>query len=134
MAAFGAGIYLGWKVDRRLAEARSAAEEDDPYWRLDDLMAHREPVPYTENSATVVAEVLELLPENWPAGPRLRRDSQAAPERGERGLRPPERNGRTTSGRMTRRSRRSAMNWKVSRSGPDRPDRDVLTIGADMSW
>jgi hypothetical protein len=69
MAAFGAGVYLRWKVDHRLADAKSAADEDDPYWRLDDLMAHRDPVTYAENSATVVAEALELLPENWPAGP-----------------------------------------------------------------
>jgi hypothetical protein len=67
--AFGTGVYLGRMVDRRLAAAIAAADRDDPYWRLDDLMAHREPVPDAENSALVVAEALAHLPENWPRGP-----------------------------------------------------------------
>jgi hypothetical protein len=68
-AAFGTGAYLGRMVDHRLAAAISAADRDDPFWRLADLMAHRDPVPDAENSALVVAEALSLLPENWPAAP-----------------------------------------------------------------
>jgi hypothetical protein len=67
--AFGTGIYLWRIVDRRLADAISAADRDDPYWRLDDLMAHRDPVPDEENSALIVAEVLSMVPEGWPKGP-----------------------------------------------------------------
>ena len=67
--SFGTGAYLGRTVDRRLAAAISAADRDDPFWRLDDLMAHREQVPDAENSALVMAEVLSLMPENWPSGP-----------------------------------------------------------------
>lgn len=44
----------------------AVAEIDDPSWRLDDLLAHREPVPYTENAAVVVAEMLEMIPRKWP--------------------------------------------------------------------
>ena len=61
--AFGTGLYLWRIVNRRLADAIAAADRDDPYWRLDDLMAHRDPVPDEENSAIVVAEVLAMVPE-----------------------------------------------------------------------
>jgi hypothetical protein len=68
-AAFAAGAYLGRAVDRRLAAAVAAADRDDPAWRLDDLMARRDPVPDGENSALVVAEALAQLPADWPTGP-----------------------------------------------------------------
>lgn len=70
VAALAVGVYLGWWVDRRLADAIAAADRDDPFWRLDDLMAHREPLPDEENAALVVAEALQRLPENWPGSPR----------------------------------------------------------------
>ena len=38
VAAYGVGAYVGRMVDRRLADAISAADRDDPNWRLDDLM------------------------------------------------------------------------------------------------
>ena len=66
---FAAGAYAGKVVDRRLTEAIAAADRDDPYWRLDDLMDSREQVPDEENSALVVAEALSQLPENWPGTP-----------------------------------------------------------------
>ncbi len=68
-AAFATGVYLGRLVDRRLADAVAAADRDDPFWRLDDLMSHREQVLDAENSAIVVAEALSRLPENWPDRP-----------------------------------------------------------------
>jgi hypothetical protein len=55
-------------VDQRLADAMAAADRDDPYWRLDDLMAHRDPVPDSENSAIVIGSALALLPKDWPQG------------------------------------------------------------------
>jgi hypothetical protein len=64
-----AGAYAQRTVGRRLADAIAAADRDDPNWRIDDLMAHRQPVPDAENSALIVAEALEYLPENWPTGP-----------------------------------------------------------------
>jgi hypothetical protein len=67
--AFVVGVYFGSAVDRRLANAIAAADLDDPHWRLDDLMAHRAEVPDDENSAIVVAEVISMLPENWPSPP-----------------------------------------------------------------
>jgi hypothetical protein len=69
IGAFAAGAYLAWTVAHRLEAATAAADEDDPNWRLDDLLARREPVPYAKNAAVVVAEALELLPEGWPVGP-----------------------------------------------------------------
>jgi hypothetical protein len=69
IGAFGAGAYLSWQVNRRLADATAAADRDDPDWRLDDLLAHRDPVPDSENSALVVAEALTILPEGWPMPP-----------------------------------------------------------------
>ena len=35
-------VYLDSTGSQDLAEAMSAADRDDPYWRLNDLMAHRE--------------------------------------------------------------------------------------------
>ncbi len=69
--AFGIGIYVWRIVNHRLADAIAVADGDDPYWRLDDLIAHREVVPDAENSALVVARVVALLPESWPAASRL---------------------------------------------------------------
>ncbi len=68
-AAFAIGIHVGRLVDRRLAAAVAAADRDDPFWRLADLMARREPVPAAENSALVVAKALSKLPQNWPGSP-----------------------------------------------------------------
>ena len=68
--AFVVGVYLWRVVDRRLTDAIAAADRDDPFWRLDDLIAHREPVSDAENSALVVEQVLSSVPEGWPGGPR----------------------------------------------------------------
>ena len=67
--AFSGGIYAQRTVSRRLEEAIAAADRDDPNWRVNDLIAHREPVPDAENSALVLAEALALLPESWPNAP-----------------------------------------------------------------
>ncbi len=64
-AVLGAVLYVKRGIDRRLADAIAAAERVDPYWRLDDLMAHREPVPQAENSAGVLSDALVLIPANW---------------------------------------------------------------------
>ena len=132
--AFGTGVYLGRMVNHRLAAAIAAADRDDPYWRIDDLMAHREPVPDAENSALVVAEVLALLPENWPRARRPARDAETARHRGEAGLRWARRR-RTTSGSTTRRpTRLRERAGDVRRGGPDRPDRRRISTGAGTSW
>jgi hypothetical protein len=65
--ALGAGLYFGRMVDQRLALAIATADRDDPFWRIDDLMTHRDPVPDAENSALVVVEALSHLPKSWPA-------------------------------------------------------------------
>jgi hypothetical protein len=60
--------FFSSKGNRRLAEATAVADRDDPYWRLDDLMARREKVTDQENSALILAELRSLVPENWPSG------------------------------------------------------------------
>ena len=65
-AAVVVGAVAGRKVDRRLAAAVAEADRDDPNWRLDDLLANREPVPDAENSAPVMDQILALVPEGWP--------------------------------------------------------------------
>ena len=67
-AGFSFGVYMARVVGRRLAAAIAAADRDDPNWRLEDLMAHRYPVPDDKNSALVVTEALSRLPENWSQG------------------------------------------------------------------
>jgi hypothetical protein len=68
--ALGIFVIGRWFIaDQRLADAMAAADKDNPYWRLDNLMAHREKVPDAENSALVLARVVELVPEEWPEIP-----------------------------------------------------------------
>ena len=67
--AYAGGVYVAQDVRERLGAAIAAADQDDPNWRINDLMENREEVPDDENSAIVVAEVVDLLPENWPASP-----------------------------------------------------------------
>ena len=55
----------------RLAEAMSAADRDDRYWRLDDLMAHRDPVPESENSASFWPRWLCCCQMTGPPSPSL---------------------------------------------------------------
>ncbi len=85
VGSVGLGMYSAWRVHQRLEEAMAVAEIDDPYWRLDDLLAHREPVPYAENAAVVVAEALDLMPRMWPppAPPKGRKPQTSKEELGE---------------------------------------------------
>jgi hypothetical protein len=71
VCSFVAGMVLGRRVDRRMQDAVAAAGRDDPFWRLDDLLAHRAAVPDAENSALVVADVVKWLPKGWPALPNV---------------------------------------------------------------
>ncbi len=63
------GAYVGRLVDRRLAAAIAAADQDDPNWRLADLLAHRRAVSDSLNSAPVIDEILALIPDGWPERP-----------------------------------------------------------------
>jgi hypothetical protein len=67
LGAFVIGRWI--MTDQRLADAMTAADRDNPYWRLDDLMAHREELPDAENSALVLGQVVELVPDEWPEAP-----------------------------------------------------------------
>ena len=60
-------LSLGTTANRRLAVAMAAADRDDPHWRLDDLLEHREFVPDAENSSLVLAQSIELLGKHWPS-------------------------------------------------------------------
>ena len=58
--AFRMGQDVAKNIDRRLAAAIARADRDDPHWRLDDLLAHRERVSEAENSGLVLDKVLAL--------------------------------------------------------------------------
>ncbi len=58
---FGIGVAEAIKIG--LAQGTADADRDDPYWRIDDLLAHRVPVPDAENSTPVVLKAAALLPE-----------------------------------------------------------------------
>jgi hypothetical protein len=77
--SFGIGAYVGGAVERRRAAAIATAESDTAYWRLDDLLAHREQVPDEENSALVMDQIVGLLPRGWL--------SSSEPRAGEQGTR-----------------------------------------------
>ncbi|WP_169976629.1 hypothetical protein [Tautonia rosea] len=66
LVAFAAGFRIGAGVDDRLDSAIAAADQNDPYWRIDDLLANRTPIDPEENSALVVEDALDLLPDGWP--------------------------------------------------------------------
>jgi hypothetical protein len=61
-------LSLGKGANRRLSVAMAAADRDDPNWRLDDLIDHRDRVPDAENSSLVVNESVDLSGRNWPYG------------------------------------------------------------------
>jgi hypothetical protein len=77
--SYGFGVYVGRQVDLRLAAAIQAADLDDPSWRIDDLMAAREPVPDAENSALVLARALSTVPQDWPGGSKPNLGEPARP-------------------------------------------------------
>ncbi len=64
-AAFITGAAMARLVAGSSARAVEAADRDDPNWRWDDLLAHRQQVPDAENSALVMDEVLSMLPAGW---------------------------------------------------------------------
>ena len=63
-----ATLYMGSTGNQRFDAGVSVAVRDDPDWRLEDLMAHREAVADDENAAIVVARAAALLPEGWQLG------------------------------------------------------------------
>src|SRR5438132_6345599 len=58
-------FYEGYTARKRLEAAIAAADRMDPYWRLEDLEAHREKLPDDKNSAVVIAAVVPVLPGSW---------------------------------------------------------------------
>ncbi len=66
--SYVAGMIVGNFVDQEIARATAAADSDDPYWRIDDVLLHRAPVPDAENSAPIVVKAAALLPELMPDG------------------------------------------------------------------
>lgn len=69
LVGVGATIYLHHYSTRVFEEAAAEVDADDPYWRLDDLMATREEIADDDNAALVVADVYDLIPQPWPATP-----------------------------------------------------------------
>jgi len=61
------GIYLYQRlaVDRDLADAIAELDRSDPGWRLDDVLARRQPIPDEQNSATIIRAAHKLLPKGW---------------------------------------------------------------------
>ncbi len=54
------------KSTAQLTKAVADADRDDPNWRMQNLLAHRKVVTEDKNSALVVADALEGIPEDWP--------------------------------------------------------------------
>lgn len=61
------GIYLYQRLaaDRELADAIAELDRIDPGWRLDDVLAGRQPIPAEKNSATIITTARKLLPKGW---------------------------------------------------------------------
>jgi hypothetical protein len=60
------GMLVGSVVDTETARASAAADRDDPFWRINDVLGHRAAVPDAENSAAVVMRVAARLPKYFP--------------------------------------------------------------------
>src|SRR2546425_5202633 len=58
----GGYFYSSYEAEKRLQVAIAAADRDDPYWRMEDLEAHRETIPNGENSALIVITAGQLVP------------------------------------------------------------------------
>lgn len=65
LLVIGGLAYIEFCVNTRLAAAIAAADLADPGWRLDDIYDDRDIPLDDENSAVIVADVHEMLPENW---------------------------------------------------------------------
>ena len=76
IVGFETGAILGRSVENRLTSAIAEADQDDPNWRLDDLMANREQVPDGENASLVMQEVNRLLPNGWLTNTKQANDEQ----------------------------------------------------------
>jgi hypothetical protein len=57
--------FVYWQSERRLREAIAEADQSDPNWRFEDLVAARKPVPDEENSALVIVATKAALPARW---------------------------------------------------------------------
>lgn len=64
MVSLGLGAHFGRHVDRRLARAITEADRDNPHWRLVDLLAHREVVPFDPNTKDPIGPG-DILAEAW---------------------------------------------------------------------
>lgn len=73
LVTLAAGIfaYLYWNANQMLHRAVAEADQLDPGWQLDELLAKREVIPEEENAALVVQAVAKLLPADWPSQQKL---------------------------------------------------------------
>lgn len=71
IAGLGVRQYFLRTAEKRLEEAMAEADRLDPGWRWEDILAQREVIPDDKNSALLVLEAAELLPDPEKWSPRL---------------------------------------------------------------
>ncbi len=98
-----APFWLVYRMGTRRSAAIAAAGRDDPNWRLDDLLAHREAVADADNGAIPVAEAAAKLPDPWPPAP--------TPQQAAGGL-----------------ALQEAFDRATKAEGPERPDDETLAV------
>jgi hypothetical protein len=66
LAAAGGFYLLLHLTDLRLGATLARLDHDDPGWRFDEILAARQPIPNSENSAAVIGWAAAFLPRSWP--------------------------------------------------------------------
>lgn len=74
LIASACSVFFGWatarvRIDKRLKAAIEVADKDDPHWRLNDLLAHRIPIPEDKNAGKLILELAKAPLDAWDPRP-----------------------------------------------------------------
>ncbi|MHC5544958.1 hypothetical protein ACYOEI_42525, partial [Singulisphaera rosea] len=61
----GAVLAIPYYVSETVREAEAEADRLDPGWRWEEIEARREVLSDETNSANLVAEIIDVLPDEW---------------------------------------------------------------------
>lgn len=73
LVALPPALLLGWRSWRQhalrteLAALLAATDQNDPGWRLEQLLAGRPSIPVAENAAPIISQAAAAMPRLWPS-------------------------------------------------------------------
>src|SRR6516162_1639753 len=62
LSALGISYYYRTSADRELADAIANLDRTNPGWRLDDVLARRQPIPDDQNSVSILLAAHQHFP------------------------------------------------------------------------